>query len=63
MVSLLARLLDRDAARRLDALAARLAQPQASASGALRRDLQEQYRAIADLRQQLQPMITAEAAG
>jgi len=63
VVSLLARLLDRDAARRLDALAARLAQPQASASGALRRDLQEQYRAIADLRQQLQPMITAEAAG
>ncbi len=62
VVSLLARLLDRDAARRLDALTARMAQPEAAASAALRRGIQEQYRAVADLRQQLQPMITAEGA-
>jgi DNA primase len=61
VVSLLARLLDRDAARRLDSLTARLSQPAAAASDAVRRDLQEQYRAVAALRQQLSPFITSEA--
>ena len=59
VVSLFARLLDRDAQRRLDALTARLAQPDA-ASHAVRHELQEQYRAVAALRQQLRPMITSE---
>lgn len=59
-VSLMARLLDRDATRRLDALTARLSQPGASASETVRRDLQNQYRAIAGLRQQLRAVITAE---
>ena len=58
-ISLMARLLDRDAARRLDGLSAQLSQPQA-ADAQVRRRLQEQYRAIAALRQQLQPIITSE---
>ncbi len=60
-ISLMARLLDRDAARRLDGLSAQLSQPQA-AEAQVRRRLQEQYRAIAALRQQLQPIITSEAS-
>ena len=61
-VSLMARLLDRDAARRLDGLSAQLAQPQAG-DQQVRRELQQQYQAIAALRQQLQSIITAEEAG
>jgi DNA primase len=60
-VSLLARLLDRDAAGRQDALAAQLSRPDARADEVLRRGLQEQYRALGDLRAQLQPAIRAEA--
>ncbi len=58
--SLLAKLLDRDAARRMDALTAQLAQ--ASTDDGRSRSLQQQYRALAGLRQQLRPMITAEEA-
>jgi DNA primase len=61
-VSLMARLLDRDAARRLDGLSAQLAQPRAG-DQQVRRELQQQYQAIAALRQQLQSIITAEEAG
>ena len=57
----MARLLDRDAARRLDGLSAQLSQPQA-ADAQVRRQLQEQYRAIAALRQQLLPIITSEVS-
>lgn len=61
-VSLLARLLDRDAAGRQDALAARLAHPDARSDELVRRALQEQYRALGDLRAQLQPAMRAEAS-
>jgi DNA primase len=61
-VSLMARLLDRDAARRLDGLSAQLAQPGAS-DDHVRRQLQQQYQAIASLRQQLRSIITAEETG
>ena len=60
VVSLLARLLDRDAAGRMDALAAQLSQPSAAASEQARRDLQQQYRAVADFRRQLLPLMTAD---
>ena len=56
--SLLARLLDRDAARRMDALTAQLAQASTDSGRSL--GLQQQYRSLAGLRQQLRPMITTE---
>lgn len=59
-VSLLARLYDRDAARRMDAVTAALAQPEATRNPDRRRQLQHEYRDLANLRQQLQPMLTAE---
>lgn len=61
-VSLMARMLDRDAARRLDGLSAQMSQPAAS-EAQVRRQLQQQYRAVAELRQQLQNFISSEAVG